>query len=114
MADSDLSFRLKQAGDVIKRRAAEISSTWSARVPASLETIVEDEAVVVRANPEIAPQARAFEMGLRHPLNYPNQRSWGRTPHRPFLEPAVDEQADNAVQKVSMVVEDWTRKLGFK
>lgn len=117
--DSDTSKRLHEAAEVIKDRAAELAS-WSRRIPRSLEISEEEYAVVIRANPAVAPQARAFELGKRHPLNYPSQeesrkgKPWAPTPHRPFLENAVDQTSDRAAQKVAMVIEDWTRKLGYK
>jgi len=114
--DSDARRRLHEAADIIRRRAERLSS-WSTRIPASLEVSDEDYAVKIRANPDVAPHARAFELGERHPLNYPNQRRanrWGNTPHRPFLELAVDQEEGRAVEKVAMVVEDWTRRLGYK
>lgn len=114
--DSDAEARLKQAAGIIRDRAKELSS-WSVQIPASLEISIEGDSAVLRANPQIAPQARAFELGLRHPLNYENQQRnsrFGRTPHRPFLEPAVDQTADKAAERCAEVITDWTRKLGYK
>lgn len=108
--------RLREAADIVKRSAARHAS-WSRRIPASLEVTEEDYAVVIRANPAVAPQARAFELGARHPLNYPNQRRhnrWGNTPHRPFFAEAVDDTDDEVVTRCAMVVDDWTRKLGYE
>lgn len=117
--DSDAADRLREAAKIIRDKAAELAS-WSARIPASLEISEDDYSVTIRANPEIAPQARAFEIPVRHPLNYPAQRdskkghAWARTPHRSFLEKAVDETSDDVVQKCAQVVDDWTYKLGYK
>jgi hypothetical protein len=114
--DDDARTRLHEAATLIRDAAARISGAWSARVPASLEISDEDYAVLLRANPGIAPQARAFELGIRHPLWATGGRSgwkWGPTPHRPFLELAVDEQGDAAVHKVALVVDDWCHKLGY-
>lgn len=111
--DSDAAKRLHQAGEIIQERAAKIAS-WSTRIPASLEITEEEYAVVITANPEVAPDARAYELGLRHPLNFPGQDAWGNTPYRPFLEPAVDQTSDKAAEKCAMVIEDWTQKLGYK
>lgn len=114
--DSDAAARLHQAAEIIKARAA-VLSAWSSRIPQSLEISEEDYAVVITANPEIAPDARAYELGIRHRLNYPNQERgghFGKTPRRPFLEPAVDQTADQAAEKCALVVSDWCQKLGYK
>lgn len=116
--DEDARKRLREAGQIIKDKAHEIASatTNSVRIPASLEMTEDEYAVIIRANPEIAPQARAFELPVRHPLWATGGRSgwkWGPTPHRPFLEPAVDQTADKAAEKCAMVIEDWTEKLGY-
>lgn len=113
--DENVRRRLREAADIIRDRAKQEAS-WSRRIPESLEITDEDDAVIIRANPAIAPQARAFELGIRHPLNYPNQqrrRSFARTPHRPFLEKAVDATSDRAAQKAAMVIDDWCLGHGY-
>lgn len=111
--DSDAAKRLNEAAKIIKDRAA-ILSAWSSRIPESLDISEEEYAVVITANHEIAPSARAYELGIRHPLNEKRNERWGKTPRRPFLEPAVDQTADKAAEKCAMVVDDWMIKLGGK
>lgn len=112
--DDDLARRLENCGDLIKERAS-TNAMWSRRIPASLKVDVEDDAVTVSADPSIAPQARAFEQGLRHPLNYPTQHgdSWGNTPHRPFLEDALRDQTNVCVEELANVITDWTMQMGW-
>lgn len=91
------------------------ASSWSSRVPQSLQVKVEDDSVTVTANQSIAPQARAFELGIRHPLNYPNQHGqYASTPHRPFLEDALAERTDIATNTIADVVFDWAQERGWR
>lgn len=115
MADDALDARLEEAGDLIKRSAqAHALAQGLHRAAASLEIGVSGDAVTVTANPGIAPMARAFELGLRHPLNYPHQNGWGNTPHRPFLAPAAVDELGACAEAISEVVIDYGKIAGFE
>lgn len=112
MASDAFQTRLKEAAEDLRANAAGRAS-WSARIPASLEITIDGYTATVRANPAVAPQARAYELDLRHPLNYPHQYGWGNTPNRPFLAPAAVATADEAAVTISDAVDDIAISVGF-
>lgn len=113
MADADLTKRLKNAAELVRKQAA-ANAAWSRRISASLAVVVQNGSIVdVVSRGSIAPMNSVFEYGDDHPLNYPTQRrpprQWGPTPHRPFLSDAVDEQEDAALDEIANVIDDWTK-----
>lgn len=114
MADSDIQAALKKAAGKIQDRAQTLSG-WSTHIPPSINVRSDGDDVLVYSR---LGQAIAFELGHRHPLNWPSQRPegshWGNTPRRPFLEPATRQQNNVVVQELSNVVVNWAQKLGYK
>lgn len=109
MADADLAARMKRAAQLVKENAASRAS-WSSRIPASLRLVaVGDDAIYVQTTEAIAPDAPAYELGKRHPLNWPNQKQWGPTPHRPFLAPAAEATANAVAEEIANVVDDYCK-----
>lgn len=119
MADSDVVKRLKAAAQITARQA-KANASWSKRIPASIRVLLYgNSSAYIYAEDEIAPQAKVFELGMSHPLNYPSQRrrvgrEWGPTPKRPFLKPAAEETADEVTEEISKVVDDMAHEEGFK
>src|SRR5690242_9164764 len=80
-----------KAGAEITAKAARLySGVWSTRMPRATRVVVEGNQVTVQTDSSIAPQSRAFQGGIRHPLNYPSQRAgnerhWASTPKRPYM-----------------------------
>jgi hypothetical protein len=108
--DPALATRIKNAA-IILRDAARGFASWSRHIPERIDIQMRDDAdgayIIATGG-----QARAYELNLRHPLNYPGQKGWGNTPWRPFLSRAVDSQGDAAADEVARVVDDWLDEWG--
>jgi hypothetical protein len=60
-----------------------------------------------------APPAYPAETRSRHPL-FGDREHWYGPPGRPFLGPAADERAGDALAKYARKVDRWCREAGFK
>lgn len=110
--------RLKAAAKVIRDQAAVNASAFSRRIPVSM-TIESDgpEDVHIEQHREIAPNGYPFEYGVWHPLNRPKtdpRKHWYKQPYRPFIETAMREKLDEAVDVYAKVVDDWCMTLHFR
>lgn len=108
-----------KAGAEFTARAARLyAGVWSTRMPRATHVVVEGTKVSVQTESDIAPQSRAFQGGIRHPLNYPSQtakgkRLWASTPKRPYMTWAWrDTQPDMEKQMVKWVEDLAEEKLG--
>lgn len=114
-ADDDrLQQRIANAGKIIAD-AAKRYAGWSRHIPDNIGTQdAPGSAIYIVAT---GGQARAFEIPLRHPLNYKYQRKhheMARTPWRPFLSRAASgETLDDAAQEIARVVDDWLEDDGW-
>lgn len=101
---------LVQAAEEIADRARELAA-WSTKIPASIRTESEDEkSVTIVAD---APAAYPGETRARHPL-FGNREYWYGPPGEPFLAPAADERAGDALAKYAKKVDRWAREAGFR
>lgn len=120
--DDVVRKRLEEAAKQVKTRAEEIAHPGPGGVPDPNLQIEFDQfgARIITYN----NAARAYELGIRHPLNYPNQRrnlnllgttgrEWGDTPHRPFLSRAAEETQDIVTETLAKVVEDYARGADY-
>ena len=110
---------LKSGGEGIRARAAQEAS-WSRRIPRSLRVRTRfggtRAGVYVTASRLAAPQARPFEgitgnAEFRHPV--PGTGRWVSQKVRPFLAPAVGQQADRAMNEVKQALDDALRGVGL-
>jgi hypothetical protein len=108
-----------EAGAYITARVARrYSHIWSARIPRATSVIIENNQVTVQTKSAIAPQARAFQGGIRHPLNYPtqtagNKKHWAPTPKRPYMSWAWQDTRVDMEKQMAKWAEDLAReKLG--
>jgi hypothetical protein len=109
--DPRLAERIRSAAILI-RDAAKGFASWSRHIPDRISVQMRDDtdgAYIIATG----GQARAYELHLRHPLNYPGQKGWGNTPWRPFLSRAVDSQGDAAAAEIANVVNDWLEDDGW-
>jgi hypothetical protein len=68
-----------------------------------------------------AGPGKAYEAGIRHPLNWPNQvkarkgalAPFGRTPLRPFLATAMSAVENDVYDILTGVIDDWLRDDGW-
>jgi len=107
------------AGAEFTAKAARLySSVWSTRMPRATRVHVEGNNVSVQTESRIAPQSRAFQGGIRHPLNYPsqtadNERRWTSTPKRPYMTWAWRDTRVDMEKQMAKWAEDLAReKLG--
>jgi hypothetical protein len=112
-----LNRRMKQAAEMIRAQAARNAAPFSRRIPVSMN-VESDGAgdVHIELHKEIAPNGYPFEYGVWHPLNRPKDdpdKYWYEQPYRPFLEAAIYQKLDPAVDIVADVVDDWTAILGW-
>lgn len=125
--DREVSKELNRSlRDVLNQRlvpAARSNASWSSRIPSRIKPMVQAKRVGLRVSSKGAPHARPFEglqAGLRsrggsfrHPV-FGNRSVWVSQAHRPFLAPAVMDNADNVVSAVNDAIGDAARKVGFQ
>jgi hypothetical protein len=109
---------IKAGAEITARAARMYSGTWSARMPRATHVVVEGDKVSVQTESAIAPQSRAFQGGIRHPLNYPtqtagNEKHWAPTPKRPYMTWAWrDTKVDMEKQMAQWAENLAAEKLG--
>lgn len=109
---------IKAGAEITARAARRYSGVWSVRMPAATDVVVEGNNVSVQTDSSRAPQSRAFQGGIRHPLNYPSQtaggeRHWASTPKRPYMSWAWTDTKTDMEHEMAKWAEDLAReKLG--
>lgn len=110
---------LTAAGNKILQLAA-VDSSWSSRIPHSLELRVSFSArrpgVSVRARLDIAPHARAYEGMVRDYFRHPvfgRMNQWVFEAARPFLLPAVREGQHFVIDAATEAVNEVSRRVGL-
>lgn len=109
---------IKAGAEVTARAARLYSAVWSRRMPRATHVVVQGNNVSVQTESRIAPQARPFQAGIRHPLNYPSQtagaeRLWAPTPKRPYMTWAWRDTRIDMEKQMAKWAEDLAReKLG--
>lgn len=109
---------IKAGAEITAKAARMYSGVWSVRMPRATHVVVEGDNVSVQTESSIAPQSRAFQGGIRHPLNYPSQRAgnerhWASTPKRPYMTWAWRDTKADMEKQMANWAEDLAReKLG--
>ena len=109
---------IKAGAEVTARAARLYSGVWSRRMPRATHVVVESGKVSVQTESRVAPQSRAFQGGIRHPLNYPSQtagadRHWASTPKRPYMTWAWRDTRGDMEKQMAQWAEDLAKeKLG--
>lgn len=111
--------RLKEAGQLVRDAAARLAGEWSpVRLPSDIEVRkLSDTEVIVVAGSTRAPMAYPNELGVRHPVFASGPRSewtWVKGNDRPFLRPALEDNADKAAAIIARAVDDWAHAAGFE
>jgi hypothetical protein len=106
---------IKAGAEITAKAARRYSSVWSVRMPRATRVVVEGKNVSVQTESSIAPQSRAFQGGIRHPLNYPsqtagNEKHWAPTPKRPYMTWAWIDTSRDMEQQMAKWVEDLARE----
>lgn len=101
--------------------AAQSNASWSSRIPRAIRPSVTTRQIAVRIAARAAPHGALFERGhsgrtqsdrWRHPV-FGNRDNWVSQPTRPFLRPAVHDNADQAIEAASDAVTAAAHKAGF-
>jgi hypothetical protein len=111
---------LVRAASIIARRAKEISSAFSRRIPASTHVTVSNGMVAVVTDGKTAPNAAPFEAAELHPLwarvgSYRYEHMpWGKQPLRAYMMTAATQKLDDAAQAYGEAVYAYARQRGFR
>lgn len=116
----ELKKELKAVVDTHVVPTARSNASWSSRIPGAIKPQALSKGIGVRVARKRAPHARPFE-GLqgrtgyfRHPV-FGNREVWVSQPTRPFLEPAVRDNQQEAADAASEAVEKAAKRAaGFK
>jgi len=109
--------RLLEAAKVIADQARNNAAGWSARIPPSIRVSGSYPEVFIRSG---APPAYPNEVpGVRHPVfggrgTRRPDAPWVTNQHRPFLAPAADQRANQALEKFAQIIDDWAIKAGYR
>jgi hypothetical protein len=111
--------------DVLRREvvpAAQRNASWSSQIPRAIKPMVQARRLGVRVNARQARHARPYEGlqaglrprsgGFRHPL-FGNRNQWFTQAFRPFLAPAMLDNADRAAEGVLEALDTAARKARF-
>ena len=104
---------IKAGAEITANAARRYSGVWSTRMPRATRVVVEGDNVSVQTESAIAPQSRAFQGGIRHPLNYPNQRIkglWASTPKRPYMTWAWRDTRGDMEKQMAKWAEDYAKE----
>ena len=124
--DRDLAKGLnKNLRDVLQREvvpAAQQKASWSSQIPRAIKPMVQAKRLGVRVSAKQARHARPYEGlqaglrprsgGFRHPL-FGDRSHWYTQQFRPFLAPAMLENADRAAEGLLEALDEASRKAGF-
>lgn len=118
---------LRGAAEVIASGARDLASRWSRRVPGSISVSVDGRVATITAD---APPAYPNEVkGVRHPVYGSRARelraiaegkghgrgwTWVTNQWRPFLAPAADAKADQAMLRYAQKIDRMARAAGFE
>jgi hypothetical protein len=115
----------KNLRDVLLREVmptAKQNASWSSQIPGAIKPMVQAKRLGLRVNAKQARHARPYEGlqaglrrrtgGFRHPL-FGNRNQWFTQAFRPFLAPAMLDNADRAAQGVLEAIDSASRKAGF-
>ena len=101
---------LGAAAEIIAGEARRLASAWSASVPDSIQVEVSGTTATIYTD---AGAAYPNEVpGVFHPT-YGHQ-PWVPNQHRPFLGPAADAKASDAMDRWAQKYERLLEKAGFK
>jgi hypothetical protein len=111
--------------DVIRQHVlpdAKANASWSSRIPGAIKPQVTQRLIGLRVARKQAPHGRPYE-GLqtgargrstfRHPV-FGNRKVWVSQNTRPFLQPAMDDNREEAVEAAKKAVVSAAERAGFK
>lgn len=103
--------RLVQAANELADGIRQVSSTFSRKIPESVDVRPAGEDLVfVVAD---APNADPIENGKRHPL-FGDREHWYKMKKIPFMEQGVKYSIDDAAEVYGKTVDDWLHEVGWE
>jgi hypothetical protein len=103
---------LQAAAQIIADRAKAMAAAWSRQVPPSISVSVSGNVATISTD---APPAYPNEVeGVRHPVFGRRKQAWVTNAHRPFLDPAADAGADEAMKRYAQKVDRMCRAAGYR
>lgn len=101
---------LGAAAEVIAGEARRLASAWSRQVPPSIA--VESDGKTATISTDVGPAYPNEVDNVWHPTF--GHRPWVRNEHRPFLGPAADAKASDAMKRYAEKLDRMLAKAGFK
>ena len=102
----------RAAAQVIADRAKVLAAAWSVQIPPRIDVSVSGNVATISCD---APPAYPNEVeGVRHPVFGRHTERWVTNEHRPFLDPAADAGADEAMARYAQKVDAMCRAAGYR
>jgi hypothetical protein len=111
--DKDVRRALIESATIVASEARRISARFSERIPAATRVVSDGKGVAVVTDGTLAPSARPNEFGLRHPV-FANRDVWRRIPFRPYMLEARDKKMNEVADAGLSVLENWSKKKGYR
>ena len=113
----ELNKELKQVMTREVLPDAKSNASWSSRIPGAIKPQATTRQVALRVARKRAPHARPFEGrgggSFRHPV-FGNRSNWVTQSTRPFLKPALDKNAEKAVDGAQKAIATAAKAAGFR
>jgi hypothetical protein len=101
---------LGAAAGVIADEARRLAGAWSSTVPDSIQVEVSGRTAVIYT--DAGPAYPNEVPGVKHPTY--GHRPWVTNQHRPFLGPAADAKASEAMERFARKYDRLLAKAGFR
>jgi hypothetical protein len=101
---------LGAAADVIADEARRLAGQWSTSIPDDIHVEVRDRTATIWT--DAGPAYPNEVEGVKHPTF--GHKPWVTNQHRPFLGPAADAKASDAMERFAERYDRILRKAGFK
>jgi hypothetical protein len=113
--DDLLRRRIVKGAASVANEARRIISKRSRRVGSAISVQVKGDLISVETDASVDGEARAWAGGIRHPLNWPNQRRhgethWGSHPRVNYMERAWTAKIDDMQDQMAAWTADLTKK----
>ena len=107
---------LGAAAELIAKEARRLAGEWSATIPEQIQVTVDGDTAIVSC---AAGPAYPNEVDrVRHPVYGPTLKNprpaWVANKHRPFLGPAAELKAGDAMQRYAQRIDQLAKEAGFR
>lgn len=113
-----LNKELKRVMTETVMPAAKSNASWSSRIPGAIKPQATTKGIGLRVARGKAPHGRPFEgirggSTFRHPV-FGNREVWVSQNTRPFLQPALDDNREAAVEGAQKAMMEAAKSAGFR